>query len=377
METRYQSEWTQEAPEGKLNITVFGPSLYSSSSATAPYFHGLFDALSQLGCRITTYEPDVPDRSLDRRFESGGSVRSVLYTDQPSALRACLRQAMESDVIIIIGSADGSDEQIDEAILDTRREEQAVLYWETGGPASLEYVRKHPDDRFCRRLEQFDLLLTRGGGCRLTRAWERLGARQCVPIHGALNPQVHFPQRTEEGILADFSLYLDHRPEREEKVEEFFFRPARMLQDRIFLLAGQGWQRYGSMPKNVQCVGPLTANRRNILNSSSEAVLNILDNDDGYGPFVSDHFFEAAGAAACVLTEDFEGLEGFLMPQSECISIQDGPQVTEVLETLTIQTSRSIGLNARRRMRREHTCACRAKTILQRLAEVLLRSGVK
>lgn len=342
--------------EAQLSIAVFNSSPNESGPCgITGCFQGFFQAMERLGCRVQEFES-----------ETGTQMERVVR-----------KAAGESDVIVLIGRIGEWENSIGPAVLKRRRENQAVVWWDTGGAESLETLKRRGAEDLRQMLEPFDLVLTLGGGCRFIRAWERLGARQCVPVFGSVDPKACFPRRSEEGVFADFTFYADHLPSLEAKVEEFFIRPAELLPDRVFLLAGRGWQHFRTFPKNVRYVGPLTADRRNILNSSSEAVLNLLDDGcNGYGPFVSDHFFEAAGAAACILTEDFEGLERFLMPQSECISVQDGGQVTEVLQTLTMQTARSIGLNARRRMKAEHTCACRARMVLRRLSEVLLQTGV-
>ncbi len=357
----------------QLNIAVFGISLLSSyQNPFIHYFRGLLDALGRRKCRITFYESDAYDRSSRHDCPPLPKVHSVVYPAKPSGIKVCLKEAMESDVIIKIGPTGVFDEVIEQSVLDARRDGQAVLYWDTEGPAMLRTLREHPDSSLLQTLRRVDLMLTCGGGQRFIRACLRLGARRCLPIFPALNPQTHFPSRSTEGVLADFSFIADRLSALEEKVEEFFFRPARLLPNSRFLLAGQGWQYCRTLPPNVQCLGPLTAERRNILNSSSAAVLNILDDGaDGYGPFVPQRLFEAAGAGACILTEDFEGLDDFLMPQSECIPVQDAGQVAEVLVSMTAQTARSVGCNARRRIRAHHTCDIRAQEIRRALAETL------
>lgn len=358
----------------QLNIAVFGVSLRSSyRNPLIHYFRNLLDALSRRQCRITFYESDALDRPLRCDCPPLPQVRSVVYPAKLSDLKACLREALENDVIVKIGPTGVFDEVIEQSVLEARRDGQAVCYWDTRGPALPEALREHPDSPLHRTLRESDLLLTCGGGQRFVRACLRLGAPRCLPVFPALNPRTHFPNRSREGGLADFSFIIDHLPSLEEKIEEFFLEPARQLPGRRFLLAGQGWAYCRELPANVRRLGPLSHDRQNILNSSSMAVLNILDQGvNGYGPFVPPRLCEAAGAGACILTEDFEGLESFLMPQSECIPVQDARQVVEVLDSMTVQTARSVGANARRRMRAQHTCDHRAKEIRKAISEMLL-----
>jgi spore maturation protein CgeB len=92
---------------------------------------------------------------------------------------------------------------------------------------------------------------TYGGGPPIVRGYKSFGARRCVPIYNALDPSTHFPVPPDERWRADLSLLANRLPDREARIEEFFFRPARALPDRQFLLGGNGWQGHG-MPSNVK-----------------------------------------------------------------------------------------------------------------------------
>src|SRR4029078_12936470 len=100
-------------------------------------------------------------------------------------------------------------------------------------------------------------------------------------------------------------------PDREARVDEFFVAAAAALPQRKFLLGGSGWQDK-SMPQNVDYVGHVYTRDHNSLNSTPAAVLNINRQSMarfGYSP--ATRVFEAAGAAACTITDAFEGVEEF------------------------------------------------------------------
>jgi spore maturation protein CgeB len=65
--------------------------------------------------------------------------------------------------------------------------------------------------------------------------------------------------------------------------------------------------------------------------------------------------FEAAGAAACLITDAWEGIELFLQPGTEVLVARDGRDVADHLANLTPERARSIGEAARRRVLAEHT----------------------
>jgi spore maturation protein CgeB len=90
-------------------------------------------------------------------------------------------------------------------------------------------------------------------------------------------------------------------------------------------------------------------------------VLNISrDSMARYGFSPATRVFEAAGAAACLITDDWEGLDTFLEPGGEVLVAANGTEVAEHLRRLTPAVARSIGNAARRRVLASHTYAHRA-----------------
>jgi spore maturation protein CgeB len=71
--------------------------------------------------------------------------------------------------------------------------------------------------------------------------------------------------------------------------------------------------------------------------------------------------FEAAGAAACLITDAWEGIELFLTPDEEVLVARDGQDVAEHLAALTPERARAIGEAALRRVIAEHTYALRGE----------------
>jgi spore maturation protein CgeB len=74
-----------------------------------------------------------------------------------------------------------------------------------------------------------------------------------------------------------------------------------------------------------------------------------------YGFSPPTRIFEAAGAAACIITDAWEGIEMFLEPDQEVLVAENGNKVAELLQNLTPERSRQIGLAAQKRILREHT----------------------
>jgi spore maturation protein CgeB len=93
-------------------------------------------------------------------------------------------------------------------------------------------------------------------------------------------------------------------------------------------------------------------------------VLNVARDsmaDVGFSP--ATRVFEAAGAATCLITDAWEGIELFLKPDEEVLVARDGNDVAEHLHKLTPERARTIGQAALRRVLAEHTYAHRGAQV--------------
>jgi spore maturation protein CgeB len=240
-------------------------------------------------------------------------------------------------------------------------------------PATLAAI--HRDHRHPLRaaLSELDAVLTYGGGAPVVSAYQRLGARLCLPIYNALDPSTHYRVSAEPRFAADLAFLGNRLPDREARVEEFFFAVARLLPERRFIIGGSGWEPW-QLPANVHHVGHVSTRDHNAFNSTPLAVINIARDSmasTGFSP--ATRVFEAAGAAACLITDAWQGLEQFLQPGREVLVATDAAGVAAHLTGLTSARARQIGQRAQARVLSQHTYDERAATvarILDRLAQV-------
>jgi spore maturation protein CgeB len=244
-----------------------------------------------------------------------------------------------------------------------------VIFWDVDAPATLERVTGDPADPFRALIPRYDMILTYGGGESVVEAYRRLGARTCVPIYNALDPGTHHPMPPSAEFGADLTFIGNRLPDREERVREFFLEPARLLPERSFILAGNGWSDL-VLPANVRAIGHAYTWQHNPLNVSARAVLNV--NRAGMARFgfsPPTRVFEAAGAGACLITDRWPGIEMFLRPGAEILVAADSAQVVAHLRALTSERARTIGEAARKAVLRDHTYAARAVQVEAVLAE--------
>ena len=345
-----------------VNIAFFGSSLVSSYwNGAATYYRGIIRALHQLGYRITFYEPDAYGRQEHRDLKEDPSWATVrVYpSDSTDGVYQALETAQDAEWIVKASGVGVFDELLEREVA-LLRPAGGTIFWDVDAPATLERMQYDPADPFRDPLRKYDLVLTYGGGEPVVRAYLALGAQACVPIYNALDPSTHFPVLPRAEFQADLSFLGNRLPDREARVEEFFFGAAEQLPDRNFLLGGNGWgdkQR----PRNVRNLGHVATDDHNAFNSSALAVLNISrDSMARYGFSPATRVFEAAGARACLITDAWEGIETFFEPEREILVAHSGAEVAGIVRSLSPQSARKIGEAAYTRALSDHTYEQRA-----------------
>lgn len=345
-----------------LNIAFFGSSLVSAYwNGAATYYRGLIRALHERGHRISFYEPDAYTRQEHRDIPDPPWARVIVFPGHrdEDALRA-LEDARGNDVVIKASGIGVFDELLERAVLDLRNARTTVAFLDVDAPATLERIRGNSADSFNSLIPEYDLILTYGGGEPVIQAYMAAGARQCTPIYNALDPHTHFPERQHPRFRSDLTFLGNRMPDREQRVEEFFLKPAQGLPNRRFLLGGNGWDDK-PMPANVKHLGHVFTKDHNVLNSSAMAVLNINRGSMarfGFSP--PTRVFEAAGAGACLISDQWDGIELFLEPGKEILIASNGKDVVDLLQSLNPAEAHRIGRAAMKRIRKEHTYAHRA-----------------
>ena len=347
-----------------MKIVFYGSSLVSAYwNGAATYYRGLLRALALKGYDITFYEPDVYDRQKNRDIDPPDWCKVVVYEGTLDALKAVVAEAALADVVVKASGVGFEDEFLLEELLKKARPGALKIFWDVDAPATLAEVRAAPDHALRRALEQLDMVLTYGGGEPVVEAYRFIGARACIPIYNALDPETHHPVPRDPKFAADLGFLGNRLPDRELRVEQFFLEPASKLPDQTFLLGGSGWQDKPMSP-NISYIGHVSTRDHNAFNVTPKAVLNISRAsmaENGFSP--ATRVFEAAGAGGCLITDHWEGIELFLKPDDEILVARDGRDVAEILASLTEERAGEIGRRAMARVLAEHTYTRRAEEV--------------
>src|SRR5919198_2455659 len=176
-----------------LRIAFFGSSLVSAYwNGAATYYRGLLRALEARGHEITFYEPDAFERQRHRDIDDPEWATVVVYggEDERDPL-AALEQAAGADILVKASGVGVFDALLEREVPET--DAALRIFWDVDAPATLGRLEGDPTDPFHDLLPRYDLVLTYGGGDPVVERYAALGARRCVPVYNALDPETHHP----------------------------------------------------------------------------------------------------------------------------------------------------------------------------------------
>jgi spore maturation protein CgeB len=355
-----------------MRLTFFGSSLVSSYwNGAATYYRGLLRALARLGHEIVFCEPDAFGRQQNRDLQADPEyARVVVYTreEERDELIAIARE--ESDWVIKCSGVGVWDRELEQAVAEMAGGRVLTAFWDVDAPATLGRIEGDENDPFRACIPRYDHVFTYGGGPPVVTAYERWGAVVCTPVYNALDPDEHRPPPRTREPEWDLLFMGNRLPDREARVDAFFFRAAELLPEGRFALGGEGWADH-PMPANVTYLGHVPTARHNEVNGNARIVLNIHRDSmvrNGWSP--ATRMFEAAGAAACQVTDAWRGIEDFFTPGTEILVAENAEEIARLVREVDVGRARHVGEAARRRALRSHTYEQRAV-----LVDAILRAG--
>lgn len=342
-----------------MKIFVFGSSIVSSYwNGAATYYRGCYKYLARRGHEITFAEPDAYGRQQHRDAGDYSYVRSVVY--RPTVdVDAMLMLAEEADVVVK-HSGIGVDDVLLERLVAEMNEKRPTFFWDVDSPATLARMRADVKDPFREMVPQYDAVLSYGGGPASRDGYLEFGALAYYNIYNGLDPETHHPVAPDPSLQCDVVFLGNRLPDREARVEELFLRAAELAPEKRFLLGGEGWGDK-AMPRNVRWMGHVPTEDHNRVNCSAGMVMNINRASmasTGFSP--PTRIFEVAGAGACMLCDDWPGIDDCFEPGKEILVVRKAEDVVEALRQYDGAARQKIGAAFRARALEDHTYARRA-----------------
>jgi spore maturation protein CgeB len=229
-------------------------------------------------------------------------------------------------------------------------------FYDIDTPVTLALLAAERCDYLDRSLiRAYDLYLSFTGGPTLSALEQRHGARRAAAFHCLADEELYqplpaSPTRWDLGYLGTYS------DDRLPALERLLLEPARRRPDLRFVVAGPQYPASLVWPENVDRIEHLPPAKHPGFYAAQRLTLNITRADmvdAGWSPSV--RLFEAAACAVPVISDPWQGLDSFFVPDEEILVASCGDDVVAALDRLDRPSRDRIGAAARTRVLAEHT----------------------
>lgn len=340
-----------------LNIIVFGLSLTSSwGNGHATTYRSLIRGLSAQGHRVLFLERDVPWYAGHRDLPDPDFCDVVLYRDTNTVV-SDFRSELENADAVIVGSYVQEGVHLIDAL--TTRPLKHLCFYDIDTPVTLAKLGRGDEEYLARRqIPGFDIYFSFSGGEVLRQLEDEWGARRAEALHCSVDADRYRPTGGEP--VWDLGYLGTYSPDRQPVLERLLLRPARILPQMRFVVAGPQYPSSIDWPDNVERIDHLPPADHPAFYSRQRFTLNVTRADmvaAGWSPSV--RLFEAAACGTPIISDRWRGL-GELLPDREAIFLAD--DAGDVYDALTAEPGAfdRMGARARQIVLASHTGDARA-----------------
>ncbi|MEO8726639.1 MAG: glycosyltransferase [Acidobacteriaceae bacterium] len=356
-----------------MNIVILGLSITSAwGNGHATTFRALCQALYERGHSIVFFEKNVEWYEHNRDLPDPPYCKVRVFESWQDIIPAVRRALAEADVAVL-GSyfPDG----IAAAELIANSSVPVKAFYDIDTPITVAKLRSEGATEYLRsdQVPLFDVYFSFTGGPILQQIEEEFGSPMAVPLYCSFDPQRYHRFDKEARFECDLSYMGTYAVDRQPKIDVLLRETAQKLPGRKFLVAGSQYPDAIDWPKNVERIVHLNPQFHAQFYSSSRMTLNVTRRDmvmAGYSPSV--RLFEAAACGACILSDNWAGLEQFFVAGKEILLPQSSEEVVAYVTGTDESELRRIGDAAQTRVMAEHTSSRRAQQL-----EGIVRSGLK
>lgn len=351
-------------------ITIFGLSISSSwGNGHATLWRGLTNALVKKEHKIIFFEHDMHYYAQNRDFYGSKDIRIVFYTCWESIEEMAHSMANYSDVAIVTSYCPDAC-AVSKLIISSKA--KVKLYYDLDTPVTINSIHSGTIPSYipANGLGDFDAVLSYTGGIALEIQKKLLNAKKTFPLYGSVDPAVHFSVNNTFGDRGRLSYLGTYSSDRQNAVENFFFKPARILNDSTFILCGAQYPSTIEWPQNVKHSEHLPPEKHSQFYCSCFFTLNVTRSTMaalGYCP--SGRLFEAAACGVAIISDIWEGLGTFFDITNEIIAVDSTEAVVNALSFLENKREK-IAQAAKERVLSDHTSDRRANDFIAILSQI-------
>jgi len=346
-----------------MKLVVFGLSVSSSwGNGHAVLWRALIRGLVRGGHFVVFFERDVPWYAQHRDLTEIEGGRLVLYGAWDSVRPDARRELADADAAMVTSYCPDGIEAT-ELVLDAPG---LHVFYDLDTPVTLARLAAgEPLEAIGPRgLAPFDFVLSYTGGGALTALTERLGARRVAPLYGSVDPERYQPAVPASEPRAALSYLGTYAADRQDAVDALFLEPARQRSDLRFVIGGAQYPQDFAWTSNIFFWRHVAPGDHPRFYAAARATLNVTRRAmaaSGWCP--SGRLFEAAACAAPVVSDLWDGLDEFFVPEREILIVRTTEDVLAALDLSDVEIDR-IGEAARARVLADHTADRRADELV-------------
>lgn len=360
-----------------MRLVVFGLTISSSwGNGHATLWRGLWHALARRGHQLVFFERDLPYYAEHRDLTQLPGGELVLYREWDEILPRARRELRGADVAMVTSYCPDGAAAL-QLLADQAR--GLKVFYDMDTPVTLETLREGRAVPYlgARGLRDVDLVLSYTGGPSLDALRSLLGAPRVATLYGHVDPQVHRRVAPVDAYRSALSYLGTYAADRQPALDALFLEPARRLPSCTFLIGGAQYPADFPWRDNIRFVRHLPPSEHPAFFSASRMTLSVTRRamaENGYCP--SGRLFEAAACGTPVVSDWWEGLDGFFEPGREILVARNAQDVVDALQLPDEQVAR-IAAAARERVLAQHTSAHRVAELEQLLEDARSASGLE
>ena len=354
-----------------MRIVILGLSITSSwGNGHATTFRALVAQLTARGHDVLFLERDVPWYASHRDLPDPPYCRTELYGDRAELMQRFAGDVREAD-LVIVGSF--VPEGVEVGAWVQRTATGVTAFYDIDTPVTLALLDRGQCEYVSPELiPRYHLYLSFCGGPTLEHLEGRFGSPAARTLYCSVDPDIYRPHPlTAQWDLGYMGTYS---PDRQPVLERLLLEPARQRRNLRFLVAGSKYPEDLHWPENVSRLAHVEPARHPWLYCSQRFTLNVTRADmvaAGYSPSV--RLFEAAACGTPIISDNWEGLDSFLVPGREILLAESPSDVLEILIGMDESERVAVGRRARERVLGAHTSAHRARELESYVGEFLAR----
>ena len=251
-----------------------------------------------------------------------------------------------------------------------------VAFYDIDTPVTLAAIAKGTCQYLTADLiPEYDLYLSFTGGPMLKILEDEMGSPSARALYCSVDSAVYKPET--RAVKWDLGYLGTYSPDRQPKVEQFLNVPASHWKNGKFVVAGAQYPSSILWSQNVHRVDHVSPGDHRSFYNSQRFTLNLTRSDmarAGWSPSI--RLFEAAACGIPIVSDWWQGLDHFFVPDEEILVAESTEDILAYLQNTPENKRRAIGYAAREKVLSAHTSAHRAAEFEEYAREALKKLAI-